>query len=503
MEEILVHIGISKSTIHCSDELKRYISDWMTVLDPKRYYSKLFRERIWDGKHRFYNLKDSSIRTGLVPFLASKIEMKSTFLDMDLKVIIQDGRKNIPLKGSIELSKNMLKGITLRDTQMKALEAIYKGGMNILGRGIIESWTGSGKSEILCCIVKLIDAQVLLIAPDVYLGEQLFDRLEKRGVSASLYRGQEDFDFSSRVVVSNIQMLYSRFKKKSKNLLDYLRGVGAVLLDEVQFSAADSYKALFDSMENCSVRYGVSGTPFRSDEISDLTLLGEIGNRIVKIGARELIEEGAVSIPRFFIDRLVDKPKTKNLEGMNYAEVYKYLIVENLERNTKIVEYAKKLSDSGLKSLIFVTNLDHGKKLLDLLKEADVNTPIFLDGSNDMSIRSEWKNKFEIGECSTLVATRIFDAGVDLDGGTNAVILAGGGKSRQRLLQRSGRGARLQKDKFNQVLIIDFQDKGKYVKDHAIKRENLLKYFKFQIEDSPDTVDKFIGEILEWRKTND
>jgi superfamily II DNA or RNA helicase len=68
------------------------------------------------------------------------------------------------------------------------------------------------------------------------------------------------------------------------------------------------------------------------------------------------------------------------------------------------------------------------------------------------------------------IASPIFDEGIDVPR-VDTVILACGGKSYVKLLQRIGRGMRKKDDGKNELIIIDFiDDTNKYLLKHSDRR---------------------------------
>ena len=125
---------------------------------------------------------------------------------------------------------------------------------------------------------------------------------------------------------------------------------------------------------------------------------------------------------------------------------------------------------------------------------------LYIHGKLDPTARSIFKQSFESGNTKVLVLSKVFDAGVDIAGGTDAIILAGAGKSKVGVIQRTGRGTRLQEDNYNKVLVIDFNDPYIYVSKHTRERKLLLKYYEFDIVEDEKFIDTFISSKVEWRK---
>ena len=114
-------------------------------------------------------------------------------------------------------------------------------------------------------------------------------------------------------------------------------------------------------------------------------------------------------------------------------------------------------------------HLAHGKSLY---KEISKSLPaMLLSGKDSSKIRAEVKSKLEAKEINCIVASTIFDIGVDLPS-LSGLIIAGGGKSSVRALQRIGRVIRKFPGK-NQAAVIDFRDQAKFLKNHSEIRHNV------------------------------
>ncbi len=123
------------------------------------------------------------------------------------------------------------------------------------------------------------------------------------------------------------------------------------------------------------------------------------------------------------------------------------------------------------KCLILVTKIEHGKKILEMLKD-DLRAES-LDGSNKTSDRLSAIKKMQNGELDVLVASKIFDQGIDIPQ-LDALILAGSGKSSSRALQRIGRVIRKHTGKKN-AIVIDFYDNCKFLREHSKARRKIYE----------------------------
>jgi len=97
---------------------------------------------------------------------------------------------------------------------------------------------------------------------------------------------------------------------------------------------------------------------------------------------------------------------------------------------------------------------------------------LMLSGKDSAKDREIAKKKLENHEINCMVASTIFDIGVDMPS-LSGLVIAGGGKSSVRACQRIGRVIRKYKHgdyEKTHAAIIDFYDQAKFLKQHSIIR---------------------------------
>jgi len=95
-------------------------------------------------------------------------------------------------------------------------------------------------------------------------------------------------------------------------------------------------------------------------------------------------------------------------------------------------------------------------------------------GENNSTERKAAINALENKEINFLVASTIFDVGVDIPS-VNLVIIAGAGKAEVAARQRIGRGLRAKKEGPNVTFILDFADDSNYMLDrHYKERRDII-----------------------------
>lgn len=241
--------------------------------------------------------------------------------------------------------------------------------------------------------------------------------------------------------------------------------VNNLLTHNCQFMAADSIQLITKASKNARYRLGFSGTPWR-DGGDDILLEAATGRQLIDINATTLINKGVLVPPKIYFFQI---PKLKGLEMWDrkpYARIYDDYIVENITRNEIIIESATKLFAKKRKILILVKRKKHGLKLLEMMPK-NIKT-YYLNGDATTDERNAVKDLFNMGGLDIIIASSIFDQGIDLPK-LDALILAGSGKSSTRALQRLGRVIRGADGKTD-AIVVDFIDHAPYLYEHSRKR---------------------------------
>ena len=221
---------------------------------------------------------------------------------------------------------------------------------------------------------------------------------------------------------------------------------------------------------NAYYRYGLSGTALRRDLLSNMKAMAVLGPSILRLPATELMARGYLSgIDLKMIPvGVVHSPE----HSLTWQEEYEELIVRSHPRNLEIVRHATEALRSGDKVMILVRHIEHGEILKKMFDELKVPS-VFLQGQDSSSERISTRNEFEEKGAFVLIASPIYDEGVDLPE-VNMLIIAAGGKSEVKTIQKVGRGLRPKKG--GSVLhVLDFMDVGKYTKKHSAERRKIYE----------------------------
>ena len=236
------------------------------------------------------------------------------------------------------------------------------------------------------------------------------------------------------------------------------------------------------------MRAGLSASAFDDPNeryYEDMLLIGQTGDVVCYVPPKWLIDRKYLAEPLIHYTA-INTPRPRSMDWMT---VYKEGIVNNNYRNYLIAGYAHLLRNFGHKVLILVQRIDHGKNLLNLLRDPSV---VFSFGGDQMfrwdngalieesMSAEELSTVFENQTSGILIGSTVYDESIDIPSMT-ALIMAGGGKKFRRTVQRIGRAAH-SSNEF--VHVFDFWDcQHPYLQKHSRERlntYNLLEYKAFK-----------------------
>lgn len=251
---------------------------------------------------------------------------------------------------------------------------------------------------------------------------------------------------------------------RKEEIRELIKSAKLIICDEIQHWASETCQIISDCSISARYRYGLSATPYR-DCGDDILIDACFGRVIADINASFLIKRGYLVRPTIYFSPMSRLP---GMAESSYATLYKKAIVENTERNSKIMVMANEFRNREKKILILVKQIAHGTILERLIPDS-----VFLHGSTSKKKRLGHLEKMRDGKSSITIASVIFDEGVDVRP-LDTLILAGSGKSPTRALQRIGRILRPCAGK-TEALAVDFMDQCKYLKKHSLKRLSIYE----------------------------
>lgn len=427
---------------------------------PGYLWMPAYQNRRWDGKIHIFNAKTNKFPAGLTHLIveALKQEDSTAVVDIvDTTVYPKIAGNGFDLHG-IEFGEGKY------DYQQFTADAMCS-----KPRGIIKLSTNSGKSAIFAAITKHYAVPTLFMISRlglIYQTREVFSKYLRIPQEDIGVVGDGEFSIGKWITMATPTSLKNKIHELDPSYWQML------LLDECHEAASDTS---FDVLNQLTApyRYGGSGTPLDRTDGADLKLISQTGPILYEVSNKLLVDRG-ISVPPVVEMIKIDQPIIDGMVKYKYSQVEKLGIIENRQLNQIVVDKTIEHVDNGKQVLILVDKVAHGTKLLNSLKDSIACK--FLSGKESAQSRADVLQEFKEGVVRAIVATSVLDVGIDVPN-IDVLILAAGGKSKIRLLQRVGRGLRSGKDK-DRLLVIDFMYvTHKYLTKHSLQR---LKTYKEQ-----------------------
>jgi superfamily II DNA or RNA helicase len=467
--------------ITCERHIAQELSEFFTFFVPGHQFVPAFRNRVWDGKIRLYNLQTSMLYRGLLPYIEQFCESREYTFEYEDGLDIQDEYSVYHAKKFIGELNVHARGepIEVREHQIEAyIHAMQK------RRCLLLSPTASGKSLIIYLIFQQLykyqNLKGLVIVPTTSLVEQLYsDFADYNNENMEpylhrIYQGKEK-DTDKPLTISTWQSLY-KLPKEYFEQFDYIIG------DEAHLFKAQSLTTILTSCVNAKYRIGLTGT-LDGTKTHKLVLEGLFGPVKKVITTRELIDKQQVS--DFEIKCLIlkhDDDVCLRMKDSTYQEEIQYLI-SNENRNKFIKNLAVSL---GNNTLILYQMVDkHGQILYDMIKDTKNignRKVFFIHGGTDVTDREEVRRIMEIENDAIVVASfGTFSTGINIRNLHN-IIFASPSKSRVRNLQSIGRGLRQSEGK-EKATLYDIADDLRYKKHMNFTLKHFVERVKIYNEE--------------------
>jgi len=477
---VIVHVDNAKSKIEGLDNLACIdaISLQLSYTLNAAYYSWKAKFGGWDGRNRL---------------LTSKQEFPSGCLDRVISILKAfriDFEVNDKRIYSAPNPKEWT-GVELYDYQNDVIRACLE-----KKTGIVKVATGGGKSKIIAKLACEYNLPTVIYVVSLDLLSQMHEELtESLGVKIGVV-GDGECDIQ-QITVCSAWTAGKAFNKKSikadedvqddkwspsqeqrKLIRDMASQARLLILDEAQFAAAESIKTILQNSVSASHRFGFSGTPWRSDG-DDILLEAAFGSTICDLNASKLIELGYL-VPAKFIFKTI--PKYHETLPKNWKSVKSNYIVKNEIRNKILIDEVLKLLQHDRKPLLLFREHKHGETLKKMIP-AGINYR-YVTGRLSSEERIKIREEFQAGDVDLILASSVYDQGINLPA-LDALVLADPGKSSAKALQRVGRCIRrFTEGGKKDAIIIETYDQAHYVSKHSYSRYKIYKTesaFKFKM----------------------
>jgi len=470
----LIKVNESYIKVQCEKHFAQELSSYFEFYVPGYQFTPAYKNRLWDGRIRLFDLRTFTIYHGLVPYIQKFCDERGYDLEIDPQILVGD---NFSLVEAKEFIKTLDLPHEVRDYQLKSfVQAIRNRRMLLL------SPTASGKSLILYLIIRYLqqtNRKGLLIVPNISLVHQMFSDFKSYGYDSEKYchiiHQGKDKNSDKFLYISTWQSIYTQPP-------EYFEQFDFVLGDEAHSFKAKSLTTIMTGCTESKYRIGCTGT-LDGTQTHRLVLEGLFGPVYQSTTTSELIENKQLA--DFKIKCLILKyPDNvcKESRDWDYQSEMDY-IVSNQKRNEFIRNLVLSLEGNTL--ILFQYVEKHGKGLFELIKEkAGKRHVFFVFGGTDVEVRESIRAITEKESNAIIVASYgVYSTGVNIRNLHN-VIFASPSKSKIRNLQSIGRGLRIGENKKEATLfdIVDDLRIGKHVNytlKHFIERVKIYEDEKF------------------------
>lgn len=446
------------------------LDDALAIENKGAHFNPAVQQGRWDGRRHMFYKDGCTFPKGLMP------RLKKLLREAGYKVMkTKDERKRV--HGEVDLARvtpDMLKGVTLREDQLRVIVAALEQGC-----GLLHVATGGGKTEIGAAVIKVLaEKRTLFLVHTKQLLKQARERVALRLGTIEEHVGViGDGRFEPKhITIATVQSISrARGTAQKKIIAQYLKTIEVLILDETHHASAKSFYRLLQRVD-APWRFGMSGTPFGLADGKGLMVEAAFGPIAERVTNDELIKLGVNARPTI---RMIEVTEPEIDSSLDWQSVYKEGIVLNEARNQLIADWSVKFADKKWPTLVIVRELWHGDNLCSLMREAGV-AHAFVHGQMPTEEVERQKVRLTEGKIRVLVASPIFGEGVDIPS-VRALIVADGGQSTANVLQKIGRGLRRKADD-NRLDVIDFMDgTHKWLSRHSQERIALYEAEGFKL----------------------
>lgn len=312
--------------------------------------------------------------------------------------------------------------------------------------GIVKADVGAGKSLCIAMAVAAMPIKWLILVHRDNLVGDLSALFTKIGIEHTTHT-------SKRRKISQVTIATFSSASKPEQLRALTAGVQGVIVDEAHTAAADSRADVLASLTSAYYRFGLSGTPFDRSDSKSIVVVGHLGSIVYKIDTQELEGLGRIVPANVrMVDYAHQQPTKKE-----YSAIYREVIVTNPGRNALVVEMVRRAAKP---CMVFIQHKEHLKLLVAALNKAFADSKeriVFAWGDTPDEVRKELVGGVRDGEYDILVASVVFQEGVNIPD-LRSVVLASAGKATIATVQRLGRGTRSSAGK-TEFELWDIQDR--------------------------------------------
>ena len=434
--QIKVHFeNFSHVRIECDESTFYELRDYFSFEADGYKFNPKFKYGQWDGRIRLLDY-NRMLPYGLVPQMRKFADQFEYELWIDPKIT---EKEEITREGfdSWLSELEIYSGSTKIEPHWYQKDAVFTGLTN--RRNILNLPTSAGKSLIQALLsryyVENYEGKILILVPTTALVDQmindfadyrLFSKQHMLGIRAGTKR-----DSDAMIYVSTYQTAIKQPK-------EWFAQFGLFMNDECHLATGKSISTIIEGLTNCMFKFGLSGS-LKDGKANLMQYMGLFGDIFRPVSTSQLMDEGAVTdlkINSIFL-RYPDEFCVK-MKGKDYQTEIK-VITKADRRNKWVANLAAKLAKNDENVFLMFKNIEHGKKLVELVKEAGAEKVYYVSGEVTTEVRNALKEMAENGKGIVVVASYgVFSTGISVKN-LHHVIFAHPVKSKIIVLQTIGR----------------------------------------------------------------
>ena len=430
------------SILDCPKKIAKDINKVCSYRSPGYEFTEAFQAGRWDGWVRKFT-PNHSFPSGLLHRIEKQLKKEG------VSYKVRDLRKALYYDEETVLKNIDDFGYTLRDYQIDGLIT------GIENPYMIYWWaTSAGKTVEFAATISALKKsdfmKTLILVTNKDLAEQ---HREELGMMLKTKIGlvQEGQFIPAPVTVAVINTMWIKgITQKKKEVVNYLKGVECLIVDEAHHMIESKMiRKVVSQCTSTMLRHGYSGSPY-SLTVNDIELECLTGPPLSKVTLTDLIESGYAARPTVY---MYEHP-SPYIGGVSYQTAYRKGIVDNTVRNDLIVEkIVKRYEETQRSILVLIRVIKHGNILRKLLLENGIQLGDieFIHGSTSKYRRHHVKKAFKEKILRIVIASKIWNEGIDVpaidtlvkaDGGGGGEVKTWEGKGVRSVVQQLGRTVR-------------------------------------------------------------
>ena len=327
-----------------------------------------------DGLQEFYLFKETPTHIG-VPRMYFRLKFDPS--NADISYNICEGKRLPPNSMQIELLEDQ------KRVEETVIRAITTGSW---GSGLVEAFTGFGKSPLAISIVSKLARNTIILVHTEGIEEVWIAALNKfyPNASVGIVRSTE-CDYKKDFVIASVQSLMFDNGKYPEEMYSYF---GTLFVDEVHRFGSEHFGSVVPKF-NCRFMFGLSGTIRRSDGAENVFIwsLGQIiakGDSERRVNPKIFLRNSGFVPQKLFRSEMVGGvPRRRMTLDQASKDVQRHQFLEwicaSLPRQKTIVQDIIFALKKGRNPLVVSERKDPLYEISKLLDEAIRKDPFFLE----------------------------------------------------------------------------------------------------------------------------